>query len=503
MAKLPAAVTLDPRAPVVVGVGSITQRPGDPAELLSATELMVAACERAGADSGAPGLLRSASLVLVPHGTWRAANPARRVAERLGSDRARTVQSEIGVLQQTLLTRACRAVATGSAEVAIVCGGEDMSRSRILAGVQPTPEPAVEAPVAPPEEVLVPGTELLSRTEVERDLAVPVRQYALIENSLRSARDLSLAEQRKELGALWAEFARVAADRSEAWDRRAPSAEEIVTPGRRNRMLCSPYTKALCSQWNLDQAAAVVVASADAASAAGVPPDRWVFPVSAAESNHVVHLPRRPQLHRWPAFAACAERALELAGSGIGELALIDLYSCFPAAVRVQALELGLPLVPATRSWRQLTVTGGMTFAGGPLNNYVLQATVEMARSLRPLPGALGMVTSVSGMLSKPAVAIWSSTPPAHGFRAADTTGSDAGAGAGLPLDPDATGAAQVVASTVVFDRDEPARAVAVLEAASGARTVAVSDDTDIIASMLEQEWAGRDVKVSPAGRFS
>jgi acetyl-CoA C-acetyltransferase len=37
----------------------------------------------------------------------------------------------------------------------------------------------------------------------------------------------------------------------------------------------------------------------------------------------------------------------------------VDLYSCFPSAVQIAAAEIGCP------TQRDLTVTGGLTFAGG------------------------------------------------------------------------------------------------------------------------------------------
>ena len=53
-----------------------------------------------------------------------------------------------------------------------------------------------------------------------------------------------------------------------------------------------------------------------------------------------------------------------------------------------------------------------MSFAGGPFNNFVLQSTAAMIAELRNEPAARGLVTTVSGMLSKPGLAIWSATAP-------------------------------------------------------------------------------------------
>ncbi len=92
-------------------------------------------------------------------------------------------------------------------------------------------------------------------------------------------------------------------------------------------------------------------------------------------------------------------------GRPVAEVDRLELYSCFPAAVRVQQRALGLDPVGTP------TVTGGMAFAGGPFNNFVLQSTAAMAHVLRDEPGALGAVTTVSGLLTKPGIGVWSATP--------------------------------------------------------------------------------------------
>jgi acetyl-CoA C-acetyltransferase len=256
-----------------------------------------------------------------------------------------------------------------------------------------------------------------------------------------------------------------------------------------------PYTKLLCSQWNVDQAAALVMMAAETATALGVPRDRWVFQHRAAESNFMVPLPRRDALHRWPAFEQVAA-ALGLTGPGAEPPEVVDLYSCFPAAVQVQAAALGLPLD------RQLTVSGGMTFGGGPLNNSVLQVMIPFARQLRERPDATGLVTSVSGMLTKPGGSTWSASPPTEQFRATDVTAAAEVATAIHPLVPDATGAATVVGGTVLFGEGEPARAI-VVATVDGGRTIARSTDAAVAASMAETDWIGRSVTVTAPGEFA
>ena len=80
------------------------------------------------------------------------------------------------------------------------------------------------------------------------------------------------------------------------------------------------------------------------------------------------------------------------------------------AAVQVAAMELGLG------EERDLTVTGGLTFNGGPLNNYVMHSIACMADMLRANPGTKGLITANGGNLYKHAHGIYSATPPARDF---------------------------------------------------------------------------------------
>ena len=107
-------------------------------------------------------------------------------------------------------------------------------------------------------------------------------------------------------------------------------------------------------------------------------------------------------------------RCLELAGVTTKNLDHVDLYSCFPVAVQVAAAELGLD------ERRPLTVTGGLTFGGGPLNNYVMHSIARMAEVLRGDRDARGLVTANGGYLTKHAFGVYSSQPPTRAFRHED-----------------------------------------------------------------------------------
>src|SRR5581483_1579723 len=160
--------------------------------------------------------------------------------------------------------------------------------------------------------------------------------------------------------------------------------EELLaaTPG--NRPVSLPYRKLLTANLQVDQATAVIMCSAGAAQANGVPRDRWVFAHASAYASDEWFMTERAQLAASPAINAAGHAALEHAGRAVDDVAYIDLYSCFPSAVQIAAAELG---VTSTED-RPLTVTGGLTFAGGPGNNYAGHSVATAIRKLRDDPDA-------------------------------------------------------------------------------------------------------------------
>jgi acetyl-CoA C-acetyltransferase len=303
---------------------------------------------------------------------------------------------------------------------------------------------------------------------------------------------------------LWAEFSRVGAANPDAWSTTPVALEELSRPSERNRLIAFPYNRLHVSQWNVNQAAALIFASAEAAERLGIPSDRWVFPLAAAESNTMIPLVRHQDPHRCPGVAAAGNRALELAGVDLDDVRYIDLYSCFPAAVRIQAQELGLP---DDRDDRPLTITGGMTFAGGPLNNYVLQATAKMAELLRATAAegggspTVGLVSAVSGMLTKQAFALWSSRPPepARAFAQADVSEETRRQTPTCSVSANYDGPATVVSYTVTGGREGTHRSIVLADLPDGSRTVAASADEHLARELMTTEWCGRRINIRSA----
>jgi acetyl-CoA C-acetyltransferase len=313
----------------------------------------------------------------------------------------------------------------------------------------------------------------------------------LIENALRFADQQPLDAHRDALAALQARASAVAAANPDAWDRTPHSEDEIRGPAPGNRMLAFPYTKLHTSQWNVDQAAGLILCSLDTARALGLREERFVYPVAVADANHMLPLAARRSLARVPGFEKAGRSVLAHAGLSAAEIRYLELYSCFPSAVRVQARELGIDeALP-------LTVTGGMTFAGGPLNNFVLQAVAKMASLLRADPGSHGLVTAVSGILTKQGVSLWSGHAPEAGFAFFDVTQETAREQAPVPLVEAAGGPARVAGYTVLFEGERAVRTAFICDLDDERRTLAASDDPALAELGMREELCGRRLRLA------
>jgi acetyl-CoA C-acetyltransferase len=475
--------SLDPRLPVLVGLGSADEDG-------PVTELMTAAVVAAAADAGAPQLLRSVDCITVLQGTWVLADPARAVAGHIGAPHAHTVRCEVGVSQQEVISYALTAVAAGTHDVVVVTGAEARAWER-QGGVE------AEDVRAPADEVLRRPPDFVAPVELAAGIVVPpVQQYAVIENALGDAEGRSGTIQRDEIAALWARFNAVAVQNPDAAFGAPRSARAIADAGPDNRPLAFPYNKWHASQWTVNQASALLVCSAATAAEAGVPPDRWLFPHVALHSSEAVTLTARRHMEAWPAMEVLGRSAARHLGRPLSDLSLVELYSCFPAAVRIQQRALGLD--PGGTP----TLIGGMSFAGGPFNHYVLLSLVALGRRLRDEPDELGLVTTVSGMLSKPGLAVWSATPPPGPALVDDLAPSAIAATAVLPVAPAPPAVptrATVASFTVTYGGAsglEPARAAIVADLPDGARTAASCEDAVTARLAVTEGLIGRTVEV-------
>ena len=489
----------DPRTPVIVGCGQITVRADD--EPREPVALMAEALRLAAADAGSPALLGAAdSIRSVAQLSWRYRNPSLAVADLMSAAPRQLMTSRMGGnLAGVMLARAAESIRRGELEVVLLCGGEatrTMSRAR-SSGAKPAW--TVQDPsVAEPEWCGDPR-DLAGQTEVARGVVHPVHVYPLFEVALRARLGLDPTAHRHRLGRLWSAFSEVAATNPHAWIRTPSTPEEITEPSEANRMIATPYTKRLCSNNQVDQGSGLILTSAGAARRFGVPRDRWVFLHAGTEATDHWHVTNRADLHSSPALRLAGRDAFAIAGIGPQDVSHVDLYSCFPVAVQIAAIELGLVGTPEAtgQGWGgigaqvPLTVTGGMTFAGGPWNDYTSHGVATMTDVLRNDPGSMGMCTANGGYLTEHAVLLMSTSPPRSGFAHSEPQ-AEVDALPRVESDDEWDGPVTVESATVVHDRSGPTHALFATRTPHGARSWGSSEDGSVMDAAATIELVGR-----------
>lgn len=482
-------MTSPDRTPVLVGVGVATQREEDFRRALEPMDLMLQAVQAAGQDTGSNAALAGAQWIAVPRGRWTYTNPAGAIARAVGATQAKTVLASVGVLQQTLVGAACARIARGEAHTTLVAGSDAGYR---LLRAQVAGEKASEhSEQGAPDEFWEPKEELRHPVERRAGLQMPVGLYAIMESAYRHARGWRVQEHRDRLASLYADFSRIAAGNPHAWLRRELPASDIRDASERNPMQAFPYTRFHCSSWNVDQASALLFCSAQRAEELGIPRSRWVYPLASTESNHMLAVSARARLHDCIGARVAGQAALAGTGLRADEVDLVDLYSCFPIAVESYAKGLGLP------GGRALTLTGGMSFAGGPYNNYELQSTARAAELLRQGRGRTALVSCVSGVLTKQAFGLWGVAAPRAGFVHADVSDEVAAQAEAREVLDAYTGPAGVAGYTVLHGRGQPPRGVVLVDVPGGQRALATTEDAAWVARLQQEEWVGRDVRIA------
>jgi acetyl-CoA C-acetyltransferase len=497
-------MAVDPRTPVVVGVGQTEQHVDDPAEALEPIDLLSGAVRVALDDAGAARTLAVDTIGIVQIISWPYADPGALLGRQLGLDdvRATAVTTVGGNSPQLLLTTLAHDIARGDADVVVV-GGAECMRTRWRARREPKVWlPWTETDDPPCPRVLGDDRVGSSEYELAHQADAPIHVYPLLETALRAAAGRSVVDHQAHIGALWARFAAVSAANPHAWSRTAYSATEIVDPSPDNRIVTFPYTKRMCANMGVDQAAALVLCSYEAARTAGVPDDRMVFPLSGADAHDHFFFTERDRLAAAPGMATAAAAACDAAGVAVDDIARFDLYSCFPSAVQLAMDALGLDGT-ARGDDRPLTVTGGLAFAGGPTNDYSTHAIAAMVDACRADPGSVGYVSALGWYATKHSVGLYSTTPPASGFVRVDPARTQATVDAtprrsvAGPYD----GPADVEATAVIVDRDgRPSRAVLSAITPDGTRALANSADVGVLTSMMQETWEGRSVHLATDG---
>jgi acetyl-CoA C-acetyltransferase len=491
---------VNPRTPVLVGYGQLNHHADAAAEQNAEepVDLMVTAARRA-ADASLLEAVDAIRVVNVLSAHYR--DPGLLLGQRIGADRPATRYSGVGGnVPQSLVNQACLDIQQGRADVVLVAGAE-MWRTRMqlrAKGKRLTWTNQDES--VPLAEVSGENVPMAGPAEERIGLDRPAYVYPMFEQALRISTGESIEDHRKRVGELWARFNAVAVHNPHAWIRKPVAAKEICEEDPANRMISWPYTKLMNSNNMVDQSAALILTSVETATRLRIPTERWVYPYAGTDAHDTYAISERAELYRSPAIRIAGARALSLAGVGIDDVDYVDLYSCFPSAVQVAAAELGLPVDDPDRP---LTVTGGLTFAGGPWNNYVSHSIATMAELLTANPGRRGLITANGGYLTKHSFGVYGTEPPLAEFRWEDTQSE-------VDREPIRTAAVEwegvgtVESWTTPFDRDgRPEKAFLAVRTPDDRRTLALISDPVAAAATVRDDGvdlAGAKVAIHPDG---
>jgi acetyl-CoA C-acetyltransferase len=412
--------TADSRTPVLIGVGQAAERVDDVGyQAMSPVELAVTAARAAAHDTGAePHAVVAAVDTIVATRQFENSSPGApallcrstkfplSVAARLGAHPRRAVLTVSGGQSpQQLVNEFTREIACGHADVVLLCGAEAMSTIRHLAGSESAPDFSDD----PPGDIEDRGyglAGLASRAQVAHGLAGAPAQYALLENARRAARAESRQAYSASMGELFAPFTKVAAANPFSAVRQTFTADELIAVSERNRVIAEPYPRFVVARDQVNQGAAVLIASVEAARHLGVASEQWVFLHGQADLREQ-ELLRRLDLAIAPSAVDAVRHALAVAGRTLDEIEYIDFYSCFPIAVSNMIEALGLRYDDP----RGLTLTGGLPYFGGAGNNYSMHAIAEAVQRTRQRPGSYALVGANGGVLSKYSVGVYSTAP--------------------------------------------------------------------------------------------
>ncbi|MCX5045649.1 acetyl-CoA acetyltransferase [Aldersonia sp. NBC_00410] len=499
---------IDPRTPVVIGVGQFSERYDDEDyRALSAVELAAHAARAAIANTGADPAAVTARVHTVagvrqfemsvpgmPVPLGRSDNFPRSVADRVGATPVNAaLEVTGGQSPQKLVNEFAAAIAAGATDAVLLFGAEAISTARHLAGRPDAPDfTEVRGGQLDDRGYGLEG--LVTKYMVIHGLVSPASQYGLFENARRDRLGMRRETYARSMGELFAPFTKVASANPHSASSAVYGADELATVTDRNRMIADPYPRLLMARDQVNQGAAVLLTSVGAATELGVPQDRWVFLHGHADLREH-DIMDRPDLGASPATVAAAQHALDVAGIGTDDLGVLDLYSCFPIAVSTVADGLGL----TADDPRGLTATGGLPYFGGAGNNYSMHAIAEVVARLREMPGSFGFVGANGGMLSKYSAGVYSTTPaPWRPDRSTELQAELDGAPTVATTEqPDGEGTIETY--TIRHDRDK-LTAIVVGRLPDGSRFLAKNDDgdTELIELLATDVPFGHKVFVRP-----
>ncbi|MNM57157.1 acetyl-CoA acetyltransferase [compost metagenome] len=481
---------LPSRIPVIVGVGESIDRPAEPSHGLEPMDLMLRAAHAAELDAHAALLSQVDSLGVVNISSWPYLDAPGHLAQCLDIRPRHTTYGAVGGQSPlAFLQDAAQRIANGQSQVALICGAEAQHTvtQALRQGVElPWTAPSADTPMP------LRGVDIVHPLAAKLGCSHPLSVYPFYETASAAHWRQSPTAAQRESGELWSRYSQHAASNATAWLPEPYSATDIVTASPGNRLVAWPYTKLMVANPQVNQGAAVLLTSLEHARLAGIPEQQLVYPWGGAQAQEPRDFLERD--HYWESHAqnAVLTSCAKLTG---GAFEALELYSCFPCVPKMARRALGLP------EKFEPTVTGGLTFFGAPLSNYMTHAICAMVRRLRTsLPVSRGLLYGQGEFVTKHHGLVLGRRPyPGHPSLAYSSVQqiADSHRRAVPAIETEPLGPGQLEAFTLLYQHNgELQHGVAMVRTPHNTRTLArvAPDDKWTLLALTDRD-------ISPVGR--
>ena len=477
------------KTPVVIGVSSITQK-GNYEDLDEALILMDMATKNAIKDCANEDIKKYIDEISIPKGYWKYRDPGKWIAENNNIKNIKTSITKVGVLQQNLINKAALKIQEGSINASLIIGGESRYK-RVIASKLGKNYIETELNINP-DEYIKSESELRLDEEEQVLGEMAVGYYSILESAYRASKKNSIKDHNKNIAKLYEKFSKIAVNNKNSWISAPLTNKDILETSNTNPKQSFPYNKLHCTSWNVNQSSALIICSEDIADKLNIAYEKRVYPLASSEANNMIPTLLRKKLIDPLGMKLAGKYILDFCKTHSIQPNTYDLYSCFPVAVQMFADALKL------KNKQDLTVTGGMAYAGGPLNHYVMTSTVKMIEEIRNDISKVGIVTGVSGMMTKQSFALWAKNP-LEKFYFKDVSVDAQNIDKPLKISNQSNGKAIIIGYTVIDDQKGP-KAVLYVEDLNNDRKILISRDNKYINDMEKNEWVGKEIDFN--GRY-
>ena len=470
--------------PVVIGISSISQNQSFK-KLDEALILMNLATKNAINDAGNNKITEYIEEIQIPKGYWKYRDPGRWIAKKNNIFNAETSVTKVGVLQQNLINTACLKIQNGDISGSLIVGGESRYK-RVLS--KKLGEKYIETELTDNPDHYIKAIDELRLPEEENELGqMAVGYYAILESAFRASNRIGIDTHNQNIANLYKKFSEIASKNKDSWNKVRFSKQDILDCSINNPMQAFPYNKLHCTSWNVNQSSAMIIVSKHVADKLNISESKRVYPLASSESNFMVPTILRDNLIEPIGMKLAAEFIIKICDDYKVKPNVFDLYSCFPIAVQMFAKSLCLD------SDSLYTVTGGMSFAGGPLNHYVLTSSVKMIEEIRSDSKKIGLITGVSGMMTKQSYALWAKNP-LNKFKYQDVTEQTMKIDCPRKLSKQIDGKAMVIGYTII-NKENQKKAIIFSEDSNKNRKILITREEKYIKDMEKKEWVGKEIK--------